>query len=70
MSAIIECAFVNSVITTDCEHDRNLKAGSTTIESCAQQGTMEKRISGLKMMWLRPSAARDKSEYALDFLSI
>ena len=65
MSAIIECAFVNSVITTDCDRDRNLKASSTAIESCVQQGTMEKRISGLKMMWLRPSAAPDKSEYAL-----
>ncbi|XPS70223.1 hypothetical protein M3J09_002462 [Ascochyta lentis] len=63
MSAIIECAFVNSIITIDCDRDRSSRATSTArTEPCAQQDTMGKRISELKTMWLRPSAARDKSE--------
>lgn len=65
MSATIECAFVNSIITADWDFDRDTRAGTKniTIEPCAQQGIMEKRISELRMMWLSRSAARDRSEY-------
>jgi len=65
MSTIIECAFVNSVISTECDCDRNSyrRAGNTAVESCAQQGITEKRISGLRMLWLSRSAARDECEY-------
>ena len=65
MSAMIECAFINSVITSDRSYDRDkdtrVNSGIST-PICAQQDTMEKRISGLRMMWMRPSAGRDKSE--------
>ena len=59
---MIECAFINSVITTDSDRDSTPAVKNTNIlQTCAQQDTMEKRISGLRMMWLRQSAARDKS---------
>jgi hypothetical protein len=68
MSAMIECAFINSVITSDRSYDRDKNprgdSGNTT-PTCAQQDTMEKRISGLRMVWLKPSAARDKSGYGV-----
>lgn len=64
MSAMIECAFINSVITTDSDRDRDSNTAfrrNDILKTCAQQDTMEKRISGLRMMWLRPSAAPEKS---------
>lgn len=63
MSAMIECAFINSVITTDTDRDPAKTRNQNAIQTCAQQDTMAKRISELRMMWLKPSAARDKSEY-------
>jgi hypothetical protein len=66
MSAMIECAFINSVITTDTDRDHDINPASRRndiLKTCAQQDTMEKRISGLRMMWLRPSAAPEKSGY-------
>jgi hypothetical protein len=67
MSAMIECAFINSVITTESDRDtssRTVKTKRITGQTCAQQDTMARKISGLKPMWLRPSAAQEKSEYA------
>lgn len=61
---MIECAFINSVITTDSDHDNPSKGrSSNSVQTCAQQDTMAKRISELRMMWRGPSVARDKSEY-------
>lgn len=58
----LESAFVNSVITG--ERDKGLDV-QTVQTSCAQQGTTEKKISGLKM-WRWKSVERGKSGY--DFL--
>lgn len=78
MSAIIECAFVNSVINTDYASDSGSNSGSTTPKGfsakreeaiCAQHDTMEKRISGLRM-WLSKSVVRDKSGYVSPRLSL
>lgn len=64
MSAIIESAFVNTVINR--ERDKSLpsrtSSGTSTPTTCEQPDTMAKKISGLRM-WTSKNVAQDKSEY-------
>jgi hypothetical protein len=69
MSAI-ESAFVNTVVSRESENHPDSRAstgGTNTPTACAQQDTMVKKISGLRM-WTSRSVAQDRSGY-VTFLS-